>query len=365
MRPCERTMLNSWFTTVSVHLTLRPTFVHVFKFIIYLGFSFSNVRFVSGDTNGGLLSNRIRKIVWPKILKSNIIGTYQSPDEDEMQAHFYYRHVVLDVDRSIKRFPPSIKERQRLAMQDQLVRLIMRLLIRNPKIHYYQGFHDICVTILIILGEESAFHAMHSLVNSHLHRYMEKTTDSVALILELIPVLIQRKDQALFEFLERSEVGNIYCLSWVLTWFGHSLTNYRHLGRLFDLFIVNHELFNVYLVASILLYKRDQIMELDCCISEVYPFLNRLIENEEDDLPFEELIENARVLLREYSPESLHKEQQKRIKRKQEQDKLHRKKVAYQISAPFLDRRLVIAATICVASVAIFFVAKGISNHLK
>jgi hypothetical protein len=300
-------------------------------------------------------------MVWPKLLCPNLITTDQLPDEQKMKSHVYYHQVVLDVDRSIRRFPPSIREAQRLSMQDQLVRLIMRILIRNPSLHYYQGFHDICVTFLIILGEDDAFFAMNNLVNSHLHRFMEKTTDSVAFILELIPLLVHRKDPILFEFLEKSEVGNIYGLSWVLTWFGHSLNSYRQLGRLFDLFIVNHELFCVYLVAAIVLHKRDEILELDCCLSGVYPYLNKLVEREEQRLPFETLIQNARSIMDQFPPESLYKEQAKRVRHKQHLDQLHRKQISnLPTSTPF-DRKFVLAASVFAASAAIYVIAKNYS----
>lgn len=61
----------------------------------------------------------------------------------------------MDVARSIKRFPPSIPTESRLGLQDKLVSVIMRVLVANPGLHYYQGYHDICVTILLVVdGDE-------------------------------------------------------------------------------------------------------------------------------------------------------------------------------------------------------------------
>lgn len=47
----------------------------------------------------------------------------------------------------------------------------MRVMVCNPELHYYQGYHDICVTILLVVNGESftpflicALHAVHSVL---------------------------------------------------------------------------------------------------------------------------------------------------------------------------------------------------------
>ena len=47
--------------------------------------------------------------------------------------------VVMDVNRSLKRFPPGIGEEERPALQEQLTRLIIRVIMKHPHLHYYQG----------------------------------------------------------------------------------------------------------------------------------------------------------------------------------------------------------------------------------
>ena len=44
----------------------------------------------------------------------------------------------MDVNRSLKRFPPGIAEEDRPGLQDQLTRLIVRVLVKHPTLHYYQ-----------------------------------------------------------------------------------------------------------------------------------------------------------------------------------------------------------------------------------
>lgn len=50
----------------------------------------------------------------------------------------YDTKVVLDVNRSLKRFPPGIPYARRVALQDQLTVLILRVIMRYPHLKYYQ-----------------------------------------------------------------------------------------------------------------------------------------------------------------------------------------------------------------------------------
>ena len=43
-----------------------------------------------------------------------------------------------------------------------------RLLVEHPKLHYYQGLHDIVITFLLVMGEENTYAIMSMLVNYHI-----------------------------------------------------------------------------------------------------------------------------------------------------------------------------------------------------
>lgn len=208
----------------------------------------------------------------------------------------------------LQRFPPTIAETQRSAMQEQLVRLIMRLLIKNPELHYYHGYHEICVTFLLVLGEEIAFHVVNRLSRTHLSVFMEKSMTGTSNLLELIPLLIDKESPSLGMFMRASGVGTNFSMSWAMTWYGQVLRNYDTVGRLFDLFIVSHKYMSIYLACAVLLYKEDEILRLDCDTTSVHQYLNRLLETEEESLPFERLISNALLLVKMYPPEKLAKE---------------------------------------------------------
>ena len=46
--------------------------------------------------------------------------------------------------------------------------MILRLLVENSSLHYYQGLHDVVITFLLVMGEEGAYSIMHVLVNYHI-----------------------------------------------------------------------------------------------------------------------------------------------------------------------------------------------------
>lgn len=61
-----------------------------------------------------------------------------------------------------------MSEEARADIQKQLVRVIVRLLARHRGIHYYQGFHDIVVTFLLVLGEDLTYLIMGQLITCHI-----------------------------------------------------------------------------------------------------------------------------------------------------------------------------------------------------
>ena len=231
-----------------------------------------------------------------------------------------YSQVIQDVNRTIKRFPPSIEKEERLSKEKQLTDLIMRILIENPKFHYYQGYHDICITFLLQLGEEKAFHVVNKVSNTHLSQFMEESMASTQLLLEIIPVLIEKEDKSLAKYLEKADVGTIFSLSWILTWFSHILVNNRNVERLFDIFIASDYRLPVYFTVCILLHHRELIMEQEQDMAVVFQCLTGLLDNEEQ-FPFEPLLRQALELMDRYPPETLVDEQKRRmsVNRKREE----------------------------------------------
>lgn len=261
---------------------------------------------------GGLLNDDIRQQAWPKLLGVDVDNIAPKPEKEILYGHRDYNQVVLDVQRTLKRFPPGMEEQHRLSLQDKLVDLIMRVLVRHPELHYYQGYHDICVTFLLVTGEDIAFALMEWLSVNHLRDFMDSTMDRTKHILNYLYPIVGMSKPHLRDFMEESEVGSVFSLSWLITWYGHVLDDLRHIVRLYDFFIACHPLMPIYLAAVIVLYREKEILSSECDMCVLHGLLSKIPPN----LPFELLIREAGDLFIQYPPTQLANEAINTYKRK-------------------------------------------------
>ena len=97
----------------------------------------------------------LRRNVWPLLLGVDVSQCDPVPTLDELSKHPEYNQVVLDVNRKLKRFPPGIPLQQRLALQDQLTIIILRVISKYPHLSYYQvSFTTNFITLLSLLELE-------------------------------------------------------------------------------------------------------------------------------------------------------------------------------------------------------------------
>jgi len=94
--------------------------------------------------------------------------------------------------------------------------------MKNSEMHYYQvsfinlnkyskvskyfliqGFHDVAITLLLVLGEEMSYDILSSLTESHFHLYMRQTMEPAMEILNLVYILIKKKNHNLYDYLMR------------------------------------------------------------------------------------------------------------------------------------------------------------------
>ncbi|XP_067281945.1 TBC1 domain family member 20 [Pseudorasbora parva] len=243
-------------------------------------------------SEGGLLTDDIRRKVWPKLLSVNVYSLPAKPSKDVREDHKDYRQVVLDVRRSMRRFPKGMRVDEREVLQEQLIDIILDVLRRNPQLHYYQGYHDIVVTFLLVVGERMTIAIMEKLSNHHLRDFMDPTMDNTKHILNYLMPILERVDQELHDFMIRSEVGTIFALSWLITWYGYVLSDFRHVLRLYDFFLASHPLMAIYFAAVIVLYRQKEVKSSECDMASVHHLLSQMPQ----DLPYEELIGRAQSL---------------------------------------------------------------------
>ncbi|KAJ0023431.1 hypothetical protein NQD34_003330 [Periophthalmus magnuspinnatus] len=255
-------------------------------------------------SEGGLLTDEIRCQVWPRLLNVPSHVLEQEPETVDRENNKDYNQVLLDVQRSLRRFPPGMPDEQREGLQEELIDIILRVLKRNPQLHYYQGYHDIVVTFLLVVGEQRATALVEKLSTHHLRDFMDPTMDNTKHILNYLMPIIDRVNPEVHDFMQQSEVGTVFALSWLITWFGHVLSDFRHVVRLYDFFLACHPLMPIYFAAVIVLYREEEVLECECDMAMVHHLLSQIPQ----DLPYETLISQAGDLFVQFPPSELAKE---------------------------------------------------------
>jgi len=172
--------------------------------------------------SGGLLSNDLRIFAWPKLLNTPP-NEVKIVDGEEMRASRDFNQVEMDVQRSVRRFPPGLSQTDQKIVKRKLVRVIVNVLMRNPKLFYYQGFHDICVTFLLVGGEAFAITTVESLTSFHLKDYLCATMEPTSKILDLMFPLIGKVNCRL----RSVALGGWQCWITVRPQLGHHLVRSR------------------------------------------------------------------------------------------------------------------------------------------
>lgn len=248
--------------------------------------------------------DEIRCRVWPKLLNVNTEDLPPPPGEELRQNNKDYQQVLLDVRRSLRRFPPGMPDEQREELQEELIDSILYVLQRNPQLHYYQGYHDIVVTFLLVVEKRMATALVEKLSTHHLRDFMDPTMDNTKHILNYLMPIIDQVNPELHDFMQRAEVGTIFALSWLITWFGHVLPDFRQVVRLHDFFLACHPLMPIYFAAVIVLYRAQEVMACDCDMASVHHLLSQIPQ----DLPYETLISRAGDLFVQFPPSELARE---------------------------------------------------------
>lgn len=254
-------------------------------------------------SKGGLLTDELRRKVWPKLLNINVFDLPPKPGKDVRENHKDYNQVLLDVRRSMKRFPKGMPAAERTVLQEQLIDIILNVLKHRPQLHYYQGYHDVAVTLLLVVGERMALALLDKLSNFHLRDFMDPTMDSTKHILNYLMPILEQVDKELHDFMIRAEVGTIFALSWLITWYGHVLSEFKHTLRLYDFFLASHPLMPIYLAAAIVLHREKEVKRTECDMAMVHHLLSHIPQ----DLPYELLIARAQELFDQNPPAVLAK----------------------------------------------------------
>ena len=235
---------------------------------------------------------QVRREKWRHILQN-----FPSSRQDNLNTKHspYYEQILLDVNRSLS-FCQHYGEERKDQFKKQLNFVIEETFkLGSNDWKYYQGFHDIA-SIVILIYKNRPLISLHFLSIISTHYLAPFLTLSILEIqthfLNKVYRIIQKYDAKLYSALQ--PVNNIFMISWILTWFSHDIPQLPRIMCIFDHILDAHPLFPIYIAASVLLLKTNEILARFQCNDEfeMYAYLQKLPRR----LELEECLEFARHL---------------------------------------------------------------------
>ena len=149
---------------------------------------------------------------------------------------------------------------------------LLRFFVKENKIQYKQGLNEIAGAFLLLKYSNvkiMTFSEVYNLFNGFFHLfvynyYNDKTIYSIKNSLSLFQLLLKYHEPDIYNLFERSMLfPEVYGTSWILTVFAYKL----NLNKLFYLWnkiiLENDQLMIHYLMASLLIYKKNSFINLD------------------------------------------------------------------------------------------------------
>jgi len=242
----------------------------------------------------GLLQDSLRIRVWP-----NLLGVDPEDLKIDHKAVIIKHRDWDQVERDVERSLLKLEKNEQLDKRKELSNVIHSVLSVHSDLNYYQGYHDIASVLLLVCGEQLAFVLLKKLSLYHIRDFLNPNFDVVKQILQHIFNLLQVIDLQVYNFINDSKVEPYFALSWVLTWFSHSIDDLAISARLFDFFISSHPMAVVYMSVAVIIHRREALFKCRQEYSTVHTFLTKL----PPDLPYDQIVAQTRLYLTKYSPE--------------------------------------------------------------
>ncbi|PQE21419.1 gtpase-activating gyp10 protein [Rutstroemia sp. NJR-2017a BBW] len=251
----------------------------------------------------GLISDEVRRLAWPILL-----GCSNGDDETkgskeswrEFPRHGDEDQVALDVNRSFIYYPHNQTSKEMAARKEELSDLIIEVLRRNPYLCYFQGYHDICQVLLLVLSPQDRTPSVARLSALRIRDFMLPNLSPALAQLRLIPSIINTVNPRLCTHL--SQTQPFFALSGTLTMYAHDIQEYGQIARLFDVLLAREAVFSVYMFAQIVLQRSAELFETPADEPEM---LHSILSKLPHPLDLESIISKTVQLFNDHPPESL------------------------------------------------------------
>lgn len=205
------------------------------------------------------------------------------------------------MDRSFIYYPNDRSEKHIEIRKQQLSNLILEVLRRHPQLHYFQGFHDIVQVLLLVLGSDDSPLAVRRLSLLRIRDFMLPTISTAVTHLNLLPAILFAADRTLYHHL--LPTNPFFALSATLTLYAHNIEHYSDIARLFDFLLAHDASTSIYLFASIILLRREELLAIDG--REEPEILQFTLQKLPQPLDLENLIVRTVRLKTQHPPEKL------------------------------------------------------------
>ncbi|PQE33246.1 gtpase-activating gyp10 protein [Rutstroemia sp. NJR-2017a WRK4] len=251
----------------------------------------------------GLISDEVRRLAWPILL-----GCSNGDDETKgskeswraLPRHGDEDQVALDVNRSFIYYPNNQTSKEMAARKEELSDLIIEVLRRNPYLCYFQGYHDICQVLLLVLSPQDRTPSVARLSALRIRDFMLPNLSPALAQLRLIPSIITTVNPRLCTHL--SQTQPFFALSGTLTMYAHDIQEYGQIARLFDVLLAREAVFSVYMFAQIVLQRSAELFETPADEPEM---LHSILSKLPQPLDLESIISKTVQLFNDHPPESL------------------------------------------------------------
>ncbi|KAG2343019.1 hypothetical protein BDR05DRAFT_948435 [Suillus weaverae] len=204
---------------------------------------------------GGFGKERTR--VWPALLG------VRAPSEPPPYAEVSPEPSTND--------PPHPDERQadddddenrRTILQTSLNSLIVSLLRKRRKLHYFQGYHDIVTVVFLTLPPELQLPCIEKLSLHRVRDSMGPTLEPVLGLLQITRNLLRIIDPKYAMLLESIAPLPFHALSNLLTLFSHEVPTLPLIQHVWDFLLCREPLAVVWLAVAVILVRKPDVLQL-------------------------------------------------------------------------------------------------------
>jgi hypothetical protein len=217
-------------------------------------------------TEHGLVNSTFRSQIWPILAGVRAEENNEPVDWRSLAIHRDEDQVALDVQRTqcFSRIKGVVSDAEKAKYRKSLQEIIVRFLRSNPKLSYYQGFHDICALFLTVFSEDTdaAYKTMSIFALCHLRDFMMPDLTMSTHIIRLVPEILYLTDCDLYGNLLLDNIEPFFCLSPLITLFTHDIQSERSLSLIFDqIFSCGSISIVLYIYVALMMSKQNDYLE--------------------------------------------------------------------------------------------------------